>query len=96
MVAPFFLAYGLVGGAYVGTEALTALAMHLTKTAAYGRLSLLDGGALALGTALGVLLAVRIVHWEAPLLRSTLTRFRFARVIEIVLVVAGLQLLVFG
>jgi len=58
VVAPVFLAYGLVGGAYVGTEALTALAMHLTTTAAYGRLSLLDGSALVLGTALGALLTV--------------------------------------
>jgi uncharacterized membrane protein YfcA len=94
VVAPFFLAYGLVGGAYVGTEALTALAMHLTKTAAYGRLSLLDGGALALGTALGVLLAAG--SYIGKHLLDRLSPVRFARVIEIVLVVAGLQLLVFG
>lgn len=94
VAAPFFLASGLVKGAYVGTEAFGAAAMHLTKTVAYGRLALLDAGALLLGSALGLLLIAgsylgkRLLAWlPAPV---------FTRLIEGVLVVAGLQLLVFG
>lgn len=40
--APFFLAYGLVKGAYLATEALGAAAVRLTKSAVYGRLAALD------------------------------------------------------
>lgn len=36
LTAPFFLAARLTRGAYIGTEAASALTMHLTKVAAYG------------------------------------------------------------
>lgn len=36
MVAPFFLARGLVRGAYIGTEAAAAIVMHLTKLIVFG------------------------------------------------------------
>lgn len=42
--APFFLAYGLVKGAYLATEALGAAAAHLTKSAVYGRFAALIAG----------------------------------------------------
>jgi len=45
--APFFLAYGLVKGAYLATEALGAAAVHLTKSAVYGRFAALDTQTLA-------------------------------------------------
>jgi hypothetical protein len=35
LMAPFFLPYGLVKGAYIGTEALSTLVMHVTKLVAY-------------------------------------------------------------
>ena len=35
LMAPFFLAYGLVKGAYIGTEALSTVVMHVTKLVAY-------------------------------------------------------------
>src|SRR5258708_2102115 len=35
LMAPFFLAYGLVKGAYIGTEALSTVVMHLAKLIAY-------------------------------------------------------------
>jgi hypothetical protein len=31
IMAPFFLAYGLVKSAYIGTEALSTMVMHVTK-----------------------------------------------------------------
>jgi uncharacterized membrane protein YfcA len=52
LTAPFFLAYGLVRDAYIGTEAACALVMHLTKLAAYGAGSLLGPRVLLLGLVL--------------------------------------------
>ncbi|MBB5082266.1 sulfite exporter TauE/SafE family protein [Nonomuraea endophytica] len=52
LAAPFFLAKGLVHGAYIGTEATASLLIHLTKVAAYGAGSLLSLHVLQLGLAL--------------------------------------------
>lgn len=41
-MAPFFLAYGLVGGAYIGTEALATVMTHVTKLSVYGGYALID------------------------------------------------------
>jgi hypothetical protein len=41
MVAPFFLARGLVRGAYIGTEAASAVVMHLTKLLVFGAAAIL-------------------------------------------------------
>lgn len=40
-VAPFFLAQGLVRGAYIGTEAASAVVMHLVKLVVYGAVAVL-------------------------------------------------------
>jgi uncharacterized membrane protein YfcA len=67
LTAPFFLALGLTRGAYIGTEAASALTMHLTKTAAYGAGDLLSyrvllyGAALTPATLAGAWLGKRIV-----------------------------------
>ncbi|MFI6499736.1 sulfite exporter TauE/SafE family protein [Nonomuraea typhae] len=52
LAAPFFLAKGLIAGAYIGTEAAASLLIHLTKVAAYGAGSLLSLHVLQLGLAL--------------------------------------------
>ena len=39
LMAPFFLAYGLMKGAYIGTEALSTVVMHIFKLLAYGHLT---------------------------------------------------------
>ncbi|MFC5830595.1 sulfite exporter TauE/SafE family protein [Nonomuraea insulae] len=52
LAAPFFLAKGLAGGAYIGTEAAASLIIHLTKVAAYGASSLLSVHVLQLGLVL--------------------------------------------
>jgi uncharacterized membrane protein YfcA len=56
LVAPFFVAHGLVKGAYVGTEALCAVVTHGAKLAAYGHSSLLTGATLAGGLPLGLVM----------------------------------------
>jgi uncharacterized membrane protein YfcA len=68
MTAPFFLAYGLVKDAYIGTEAASAVTMHVAKLAAYGAGDLLSGHVLALAAALtpatllGAWVGKRVVH----------------------------------
>ncbi|WP_262282237.1 sulfite exporter TauE/SafE family protein [Micromonospora sp. MA102] len=67
LTAPFFLAYGLTRAAYIGTEAASALTMHLSKIAAYGagdlltRKVLLYGAALTPATLAGAWVGKRIV-----------------------------------
>lgn len=50
---PFFLGYGLRRGAYVGTEAVCAAAVHLVKTLVYGRYALVTPETGGLGLAVG-------------------------------------------
>ena len=52
-MAPFFLAYGLVGGAYIGTEALATVMTHVTKLSVYGGYALIDLSAGLAGVAIG-------------------------------------------
>jgi uncharacterized membrane protein YfcA len=89
--APFLLAYGLVKGAYLATEALGAAAVHLTKAAVYGCFAALtfetSGYGLILGLALiaGSWLGKRIV-----MSRNTLA---FIRMVEILIGLAGALML---
>ena len=53
LMAPFFLAYGLVKGAYIGTEALATVVMHVAKLIAYHQSSVLPFHAVIAGLAIG-------------------------------------------
>jgi uncharacterized membrane protein YfcA len=55
---PFFLGYGLRRGAYVGTDALCAAAVHLTKTLVYGKYALVTRETSALGLSIGAVMFV--------------------------------------
>jgi uncharacterized membrane protein YfcA len=57
-MAPFFLTYGLVKGAYIGSEALSTVVMHVTKTTVYGRYALLGVQTAATDIAIGVVMLV--------------------------------------
>ncbi|MDQ6671724.1 MAG: hypothetical protein M3069_13435 [Chloroflexota bacterium] len=56
VVAPFFLSYGLLGAAYIGTEAVTALTMHAVKLVVYGGASVLTAVAIGQGLAIGLIM----------------------------------------
>jgi uncharacterized membrane protein YfcA len=83
MTAPFFLARGLIRGAYIGTEAASALTLHLTKTAAYGAGDLLSTRVLLLGMALTP--ATLAGAWAGKRLVERV----FVRLIEAGLIVSG-------
>jgi uncharacterized protein len=88
LTAPFFLARGLRRSAYIGTEAACALALHLTKTAAYGATDLIDARVLALGLALTP--ATLAGAWTGRKITGRISDRAFVALIEIGLVAAGL------
>lgn len=93
-VAPWFLAYGLVKTAYVSTEALGAFVMHLTKTLAYGKLELLTGPTILLGIALSPAMIAGSYLGKRFVGRTPEDVFQY--LIEIVLIIAGIQFLLEG
>ncbi|MCE7973514.1 MAG: sulfite exporter TauE/SafE family protein [Leptolyngbya sp. PLA1] len=91
IAGPFFLAAGLVKGAYVGTEAFAALGVHVAKLSAYGGTGILSPRTLWLGLGLaplmigGAYLGKRVV--------DRLSQRTFVGIVEWSLIVAaGLML----
>jgi uncharacterized membrane protein YfcA len=94
LLAPFFLAYGLVKGAYIGTEAAATVVMHVTKIATYGGASVLARDAVAGGLALAPVMVAG--SWAGTRVLDRLPEPVFVTAIEVVLVVAGLIFLIEG
>lgn len=94
IMAPFFLAYGLVKGAYIGTEALSTVVMHVTKLVAYRQTAVLTGGAVLIGLALGPIMVFG--SWLGKRIVDRLPEKVFVAIIEGVLIVAGVLFLVRG
>lgn len=94
IMAPFFLAYGLVRGAYIGTEALATVVMHVTKLVAYREAAILPGAAVLAGLALGPIMVAG--SWVGKRIVDRLPERVFVAVVEVTLVVAGLLFLVRG
>jgi uncharacterized protein len=88
------LSYGLLGAAYIGTEAVTALTMHAVKLVVYGGAALLTGAAIGQGMAIGLVMIVGTYLGKSSLDR--LPPRLFPLLVELVLVVSGLQLLLAG
>lgn len=92
--APFFLAYGLVKGAYLSTEALSSAFVYLTKAVVFW-----DGGALpveALVRGLIVGTALMLGSWLAKRLVERMTPGDFRFVMDVLLLVAGTWMIVQG
>lgn len=94
LMAPFFLAYGLAKGAYIGTEALCSLIMHVVKLATYGGASLLSIKGAGIGVALGVGLIVG--SYIGKRIVDRVSERVFVLLVEVTLVVAGLRFLFVG
>jgi uncharacterized membrane protein YfcA len=92
LMAPFFLAYGLVKGAYIGTEALATVVMHVTKLAAYQGAAVLTLRSVGVGLALGPIMIAGSYVGKGILDR--LPERVFVAIIELVLVGAGLWLVI--
>lgn len=87
LTAPFFLALGLTRGAYIGTEAASALTMHLTKIATYGVGDLLTRQVLLLGIALTP--ATLLGAWAGKKIVGGISERVFVLLVELGLIGAG-------
>lgn len=94
LMAPFFLAAGLVKGAYIGTEAASTVVMHVTKLAAYGTSGVLSPEGTVVGLALGPFMIAG--SFAGKRIVDRLPEGVFVLIIEAVLVVAGLAFLIGG
>lgn len=94
VMAPFFLAYGLVKGAYIGTEALSTVVMHVFKLIAYRQKAVLSVQDCLVGLALGP--AMVAGSYLGKRIVDRVPERVFVWLIEAVLVVAGLVFLFSG
>ena len=94
LMAPFFLAFGLAKSAYIGTEALSTVVMHITKLVAYRQASVLGGAAAVAGLALGPIMIAG--SWTGKHIVERLPERTFVVLIEATMLAAGVLFLVRG
>jgi len=94
MGAAFFLGLNLTATAYIASEAFTALAMHLVKTAVYNKFSLIGKSELWYGLFIGV--AMIAGSWVGKKMIEKLSREKFVVLVEILLIVSGFQMIISG
>lgn len=94
LMAPFFLAYGLVKGAYIGTEALATVVMHVTKLIAYRQAAVLTATALVAGLAIGPIMVLG--SFAGKRIVDRISERAFVYLIEVTMVAAGLLFLIRG
>lgn len=91
LMAPFFLAYGLVRGAYIGTDALATIFMQVSKLAVLGGANIVDNKILVSGLVLvpfmigGALAGKKVVDHISESL--------FVFIIDVTLLFAGVSFL---
>jgi uncharacterized membrane protein YfcA len=89
--APFFLAYGLVKGAYLGTEAMGSLAVYVAKALTFRTLGALPLEVVTKGLIIGSSLVGGAFIAKRLVIR--LDGERFKRMMDGLLLVAGLTML---
>lgn len=94
LMAPFFLFYGLVKGAYIGTEAFSTVIMHVTKLVIYRQQSVLPLTAVLSGLALGPIMIVG--SFTGKKIVDLIPERVFVLIIEAVMLGFGLMFLVRG
>jgi hypothetical protein len=94
LMAPFFLSYGLVKGAYIGTDALATVFMQSTKLVVFGSANFLSPTVLVYGLIL--LPFMFFGPFLGKLLLDHLPDWIFTVIIEITLVLAGIDFMVRG
>jgi uncharacterized protein len=89
--APFFLAYGLVKGAYLSTEALGSLAVYVSKAVTFRTFGALPVDAVAKGLVIGSTMVVGSFVAKRFVLKLDPERFRL--LMDALLLAAGLTML---
>ena len=88
---PFFLAYGLVKGPFISTEALGSLLMGLSKASVFRTFGALPSELIAQGLMVGG--AVTVGSWLAKRLMDHITVAQFRWLMDGVLLAAGLSMI---
>jgi uncharacterized protein len=91
IAAPFYLAYGLAGEAYIGTEAAGSLVTHLAKVAVYGTADLISTEVLTLAAVLTP--AIFLGAWLGKRTVQRMSARLFTVVIKAGVLLAGVALL---
>jgi uncharacterized membrane protein YfcA len=94
LLVPFFLGYGLVRGAYIGTEALATVVIQLVKLGTYAGVTVLTPTALVAGAALAPLMILGSAAGKR--LVDRLSDRVFVLIVEAAMLVSGLAFLVGG
>jgi uncharacterized membrane protein YfcA len=94
VMAPFFLAYGLVKGAYIGTEALATVVMHVTKLVAYRQAAVLSPIGTVTGLAIGPIMILG--SYLGKRIVDRISARAFVLLIELTMTAAGLLFLIRG
>jgi len=94
LMAPLFLGYGLVKGAYIGTEACATVVMHVTKLVVYREAAVLPNVSLMAGLALGPVMILG--SWIGHRIVDRMPERVFTRIIELTMVAAGILFLIRG
>lgn len=94
LTAPFFLAYGLVKGAYIGTEALATVVIHVTKLVAHRQAAVLSATACLAGLAIGAIMILG--SYAGKQIADRISERAFVLVIELTMITAGVRFLVRG
>lgn len=89
---PFFLAYGLVKGAYLSTEAMASLGIYVTKAIVFQRFGALPWPLLAKGLIVGT--SVTLGSFLAKRFVLKLDPAQFRLLMDVLLLVAGLTMIV--
>ena len=94
LMAPLFLAYGLIKGAYIGTEALATVVMHVSKLVAYRQSNILDKNVVLAGLLLGPIMIFG--SFVGKKIVDALPEKAFIAMIDATLLIAGLLFLIRG
>jgi hypothetical protein len=86
-LAPFYLSYGLVKGAFIGTEALGTAAMHITKLASYQGLGVISLNTWINGISIGPVMIIGSFIGKNILDKLTTRTFMF--IIEVLIIGFG-------
>jgi len=91
LVAPFFLDYGLVGSAYIASEAMTAVVMHITKGIVYSKYALFTWNTVTIGLAMGLVMIFG--SFTGKKIIDRLPKIWFTRIVEAVVLISGIGFL---
>ena len=88
---PFFLAYGLTGGAYIATEALGSAAVYLAKSIVFQRFGALPLETLVRGLIIGA--SMMAGAWIAKGIVRRLEAHQFRTLLDVMIALAGIAMI---